>query len=272
MNTKVCIAGASGRMGRALIRCMQSDHLEKLSLSGGFERAGHPDIGQDAGHLCGIGELGIRLSGSIEEAAGLSDVLIDFTAPVSTVANCRWAAEHGKAIVIGTTGLSEQDLALIQKAAATIPVVMAPNMSLGINLLFSLVRRAASALKDRGYDVEIIERHHRLKKDAPSGTALALGREAAAGYDWNLSDVAVDGRTGIAKEERPVEQIGFHAIRGGDFVGDHTVLFAAEGECIELSHRATSRDTLAMGALQAATWVAGKKPNLYSMQDVLGLK
>lgn len=272
MNIKVSVAGAAGHMGRALIRGMQSDHLEHLSLCGAFERSGHPDIGQDAGHLCGVGELGIQLTESIDAGAVHADVIIDFTAPVSTVSNCRWAAINGKALVIGTTGLSEEDRAVIRQAAESIPVVMAPNMSLGVNLLFSLVHQAAAALKGKGYDVEIIERHHRRKKDAPSGTALGLGREVASGFEWTLSQVAVDGRSGVTKEERPVEQIGFHAVRGGDIVGDHTVLFAAEGECIELSHRATSRDTFAMGALQAAFWVAGKKPGLYSMMDVLGLK
>ncbi len=271
MNIKVTIAGAAGRMGRALIHGMQLDHLESLSLCGAFERSGHPDIGKDAGHLCGIGELGIPLTDSIEKSAQHADVIIDFTSPASTLENCHWASENGKALVIGTTGLSEEDIGLIRQAAARIPVVMAPNMSLGVNLLFSLVRQAAAALKDKGYDVEIIERHHRRKKDAPSGTAIGLGKAVATGFDWNLAKVAVDGRTGVAKEERPIEQIGFHAVRGGDIVGDHTVLFATEGECIELSHRATTRDTFAMGALQSAFWVAGQKPGLYSMMDVLGL-
>jgi 4-hydroxy-tetrahydrodipicolinate reductase len=271
MTIKTGIAGAAGRMGKALIRCMQAEHLMHLSLCGAFDRADNPQLGQDAGNVCGVGELGIVLTDSIEKACVNADVIIDFTVPACTLENVRWAAENGKAMVIGTTGLSDEEKKVIAECARKTAIVMAPNMSLGVNLLFSLVNKAAQALADKGYDAEIIERHHRRKKDAPSGTALGLGEELAAGYGWDLKRTAIDGRTGIATEERPVEQIGFHAVRGGDIVGDHTVLFATEGECIELSHRATSRDTFAMGALQAAAWVAGKAPRLYSMKDVLGI-
>jgi len=271
MTINVAIAGASGRMGRALIRCMQSDHLSHLSLCGAFEREGHLHIGEDAGSVCGVGELGIAITASIEEAGANADVIIDFTAPTSTMDNVHWVSEKGKALVIGTTGLSDSEKETIARSAESAAMILAPNMSLGINLLLLLVNQAARALRGKGYDAEIMERHHRRKKDAPSGTALALGEKLADGYGWDLNRVAQDGRTGISATERPVEQIGFHAVRGGDIVGEHTVLFAGDGEYIELSHTATNRDTFAMGALQAAAWVAGKTPGLYSMKDVLEL-
>ena len=176
--------------------------------------------------------------------------------------------------MIGTTGLNDEELAAVHAAAEKTPVVLSGNMSLGINLLCHLVELGARALKDKGYDVEVLERHHNLKKDSPSGTALMLGQAAADGYGWNLKEVQVDGRTGLPGE-RPEKEIGFHAIRGGDIVGDHTVMFAGVGELLELSHRATSRDVFAIGALQAAAWVSEKEPQLYTMQDamkhVLGL-
>jgi len=174
------------------------------------------------------------------------------------------------ALVVGTTGMSADEEGMVREAAKKIPVVFSANMSLGMNLLFSLVRQASKALADKGYDVEIIERHHRRKKDAPSGSAVSLAKAAADGLGWDLNRVAVHGRSGLVGE-RPGEQIGIHAVRGGDIVGDHTVLFAAEGECLELSHRATSRETFAMGALRAAAWASGRKPGLYSMKDVLEL-
>jgi 4-hydroxy-tetrahydrodipicolinate reductase len=173
-------------------------------------------------------------------------------------------------MVVGTTGLDDQEVAVLHEAGKSIPIVWAPNMSLGVNLLFSLVESAAAALRDKGYDIEIIERHHRLKKDAPSGTALGLAKAAAAGYEWDLENTRKDGRSGD-EGARPDAEIGIHAVRGGDIVGDHTVLFAAEGECVELSHRATTRDTFAVGALRAASWVVGREPGVYSMKDVLGL-
>ena len=271
MAVHVAIAGAAGRMGKALVRCMQLEQLEQLSLCGAFDRADHPQLGEDAGSIAGIGELGIKLTDSIDAACSHADVIIDFTAPNVTLQNVQWAAKHHTAIVIGTTGLSLTEKEQIRTYASSCPIVLSPNMSLGVNLLMKLVYQAASALRNRGYDAEIIERHHRRKKDAPSGTALALGHDLARGFDMDLEQVAVDGRSGIATTERPTDQIGFHAIRGGDIVGDHTVLFATDGECVELSHRATTRDTFAMGALQAAGWVAGKEPNLYSMQDVLDI-
>jgi 4-hydroxy-tetrahydrodipicolinate reductase len=220
--------------------------------------------------LAGCKASEILISSDFETACADAEVLVDFTFHAATVEHARHAAELKKAMVIGTTGLSEDEEALLRTSAESIPIVYAPNMSMGINLLFLLVEQTAAALKDAGYDIEIVERHHRLKKDAPSGTALGLGRAAAKGAGWDLDDVAVHGREGHTGE-RTAEEIGFHAVRGGDIVGDHTVLFASEGECVELSHRATTRDTFAIGALRAAKWVVGQTPGLYSMQDVLGL-
>ena len=197
-------------------------------------------------------------------------MVIDFSGHQGTAGNASRIAEWKKALVIGTTGLTPDEKKVIEQAAAKIPIVLAPNMSLGVNLLLSLVQKAAEALKGKGYDIEIIERHHRRKKDSPSGTAIGLGEAAAKGFGWDLKKVSVHGREGLVGE-RPVEQIGFHAVRGGDLIGDHTVLFAADGECIELSHRATSREAFALGALRAAVWVADRKAGLYSMRDVLGV-
>jgi 4-hydroxy-tetrahydrodipicolinate reductase len=197
-------------------------------------------------------------------------VVIDFSGHQGTAGNALRIAEWKKSLVIGTTGLAPDEKKVIEQAAAIIPVVLAPNMSLGVNLLLSLVQKAAEALKGKGYDIEIIERHHRRKKDSPSGTAIGLGEAAAKGLGWDLKKVSVHGREGLVGE-RPVEQIGFHAVRGGDLIGDHTVLFAADGECIELSHRATSREAFALGALRAAAWITDRKAGLYSMRDVLGV-
>lgn len=271
MSGRVVICGAAGRMGRALIRCIRSGAVDGLELSGAVEFPGHELIGDDAGDIANAGTAGILLTDDLRAELEQGDVMIDFSfhsaSPLATAA----AAESGRPAVIGTTGLTPEECDRIAKAAQAIPIVQAPNMSLGINLLMSLVKTASAALKGKGYDIEITEQHHRRKKDAPSGTALGLGRSAAEGMGRDLEELAIHGRSGIAEEERSDEEIGFHAIRGGGIFGDHTVLFAGEGECIELSHRLLSRDTLALGALQAAAWVADKKPGLYSMQDVLGL-
>lgn len=266
----VIIVGAGGRMGKTLVRCLKSAVGEGLSLIGAVDLWDCPDRDKDAGVAAGAGEAGVKITSDLAALLPRADVVIDFSGHHGTAGNAPRVAEAGKALVIGTTGLSAGEKDVIAQAAAKIPVVLAPNMSLGVNLLFVLVRQAAEALKGKGYDIEIVERHHRRKKDSPSGTALGLGEAAAAGYGWDLKKTAVDGRSGLVGE-RPEEQIGFHAVRGGDIVGDHTVLFAADGECIEFSHRATSRDALGMGALRAAAWVPGRAPGLYSMRDVLGL-
>jgi 4-hydroxy-tetrahydrodipicolinate reductase len=267
---KVVIIGAAGRMGRTLVRLLQTKTVPGLQLAGAVDIWDCPERGQDAGLLAGVGAMGVNLTSDLAEVAPACDVAIDFSSHQGASGNAARLAAWGKPLVIGATGLTAEEQLLVATAAQKIPVVFSPNMSLGVNLLFALVKAAAAALKGQGYDIEIIERHHRRKKDSPSGTALGLGEAAAAGCGWNLKQVAIHGREGMVGE-RPAEQIGFHAVRGGDFVGDHTVVFAADGECIELSHRATSRDTFALGALRAALWLAGKPAGLYTMQDVLGL-
>lgn len=267
---KTVVLGAGGRMGKAIARCLLEGAVEDVSLHGAIDIWDCPELGNDMGLAAGLNEAGVEIQSDLSKIGEDADVVIDFTSHHGTAGNAPRCAEWGTAMVVGTTGLNEEEVSILEDAASRVPIVWAPNMSLGINLLFSIVQSAASALKGKGYDIEIIERHHRLKKDAPSGTALGLGKAAAAGYGWDLEKVRKDGRCGD-EGERPDEEIGMHAVRGGDIVGDHTVLFAAEGECVEISHRATTRDTFAVGALRAASWVVGKKPGLYSMKDVLGL-
>ena len=240
-------------------------------MSGAVDISEAIEPGMDAGSASGCPEAGVKIRPDLAGAVTGTDVLIDFSFHKGTAENVHRAAEFGTAMVIGTTGLTDAEKSDIETASEIIPIVMAPNMSLGVNLLFLMVEQAAAALKDRGYDVEIIERHHRYKKDAPSGTALRLGEAAAAGLGLTLSEAEVHGRAGVNETGREPDKIGFHAVRAGDFVGDHTVIFAADGESVELSHRATSRDTFALGALQAAAWVSGRPAGLYSMRDVLGL-
>ena len=266
----IVIVGAAGRMGKTIIRCLQAGSVSGLKLSGAIDLWDSPDRGKDAGIAAGCSETGIKITSDLSEVAPQCDIVIDFSGHQGTSGNAPRIADWKKSLVIGTTGLTPEERRVIETAAAKIPIVLAPNMALGVNLLFSLVEKAAAALKDKGYDVEIIERHHRRKKDSPSGTAIGLGEAAAKGYGLDLKKVSVHGRDGLVGE-RPAAQIGFHAVRGGDIIGDHTVLFAADGECVELSHRATSRDTLALGALRAAVWVADHKAGLYSMRDVLGV-
>lgn len=268
--SKIVILGAAGRMGNALIRCILEEKVKGLELVGAVDTWDSPWQGKDAGLMAGTKEAGINLIKNLEEVGPDADVIIDFSSHHGTAGNAPRIAEWGTAWVIGTTGLNDEELAAIDAAAEKTAVVLSGNMSLGINLLCNLVEAGARALKGKGYDIEVIERHHNMKKDSPSGTALMLGRSAADGYGWDLKNVQVDGRTGLPGE-RPEEEIGFHAIRGGDIVGDHTVMLAGIGELLELSHRATNRDVFAIGALQAAAWVAGKSASLYSMKDVLGL-
>lgn len=261
----IVIVGAGGRMGKAIVRCLEAGLAPDLKLVGAVDLWDCPDLGKEAGNT------GVKISSDLAAVAGHADAIIDFSSNHGTAGNAERMAQWKKAWVIGTTGLSADEKNGIQSAAKSIPVVMAPNMSLGVNLLFALLEQAGQALKDKGYDVEIIERHHRRKKDSPSGTAIGLGQAVAKGMDIDLDKSSVHGRHGVVKSDRSAHEIGFHAIRGGDFVGDHTVIFAAEGESIEFSHRATSRDTFALGALRAAAWAAGRKPGLYTMRDVLGL-
>ena len=226
---KVLIVGAGGRMGLAMARLIAQRAVPGLELVAAVDRAGAPLLGQDAGVAAGVPALGVVLGADL--AAGLAarpDVAVDFSSPSATAATAAQVAAAGVPWVVGTTGLGAAEQAAVAQAARNIPVVLSANMSLGVNLLYALVAQAARTLAGLRYDCEIVERHHRRKKDSPSGTALYLGEAAAQGFGWNLQDVAVDGRTGIPGE-RPEKEIGFHAVRGGDVVGDHTVLFAADG-------------------------------------------
>jgi len=264
--TEVIIAGSAGRMGCALIRCAKD--VKDLCVVAAVERPGDPSIGRNAGTVAGITGADVNITDDLT-ASPRADVLIDFSSRSATVVHAKIAAKRGIAMVVGTTGLDAKEGAAIRQAAKRVPIVWSPNMSLGVNVLFALVSRAASTL-GLSYDVEITEAHHKHKKDAPSGTALRLAEETAAARRQKLADVAVYGRSGQTGE-RPVGQIAIHAIRMGDVVGDHTVCFATDGERLELTHRASSRDAFAVGALRAAVWLKGKKPGLFSMKDVLGL-
>jgi 4-hydroxy-tetrahydrodipicolinate reductase len=256
---KVAIAGAGGRMGRALIEAAVADPALELAVA--LDAAGSPALGQPAGSLKIGSDLG-ALSGA--------DVLIDFTRPEGTLAHLDACLRHGKALVIGTTGFSDAQKARIAQGARRIAIVQSPNFAIGVNVVFRLAQTAAAALGD-DYDVEIVEAHHRHKVDAPSGTALKLGELVAAALGRDLAKVATHGRAGDTGE-RPAKAIGFHAIRGGDIVGEHTVIFAGAGERVEVTVRSQSRMTYAAGALRAAKWLRGRPPGLYDMFDVLGLK
>lgn len=264
---KIAIVGAAGRMGQMLIR--QIARTEGVSLAAASEAPGGKAIGRDAGELAGLDANGIKIGGDSGAAIAAAQVVIDFTIPAATVAHARIASERGVAMVIGTTGLDPQQTALIHEAAKKIPIMWAANMALGVNVLMALVEKTASLL-DPSYDIEVLEMHHRHKIDAPSGTALALGRSAAAGRKVRLEEVwrkTRDGHTGA----RPSGEIGFATLRGGEEVGVHTVMFAAAGERLELNHRSFSRETYAVGAVTAAQWLEGRKVGLYGMKDVLGL-
>jgi 4-hydroxy-tetrahydrodipicolinate reductase len=265
---KVAVAGARGRMGARIATLAHG--TEGLELSGAFEREGHPDIGKDIGHMLGLGDLGIKLSDNIDEVLDFADVVIDFTSPASTIANVKAAVRRGKGMVVGTTGFSPEELAEFKGQAAMIPCVFAYNMSLGINLLLKVVADVAKSLGE-DYDIEIVEAHHRMKKDAPSGTALALGRSIASAMGWDLQEAARFSREGMIGE-RPKKEIGIQTVRAGDIVGEHTVMFGGLGERIEIAHKASSRDTFARGAIRAAMWLKGKPIGIHDMQDVLGLK
>jgi len=264
----IAVAGAAGRMGSRITALSKEYPL--LKLTGAFEKKGHNAVGKDIGIITGIGETGIKLSDSLEGVIDNADVIIDFTAPASTKENLALASKNGKAMVIGTTGLSKDDIKEIAALTKKIPCVMASNMSTGVNLLLKVLQDVARVLGDE-YDIEIIEAHHRLKKDAPSGTALKMAQVIADAINRNLDDVAVYARKGIIGE-RTKKEIGIQTVRAGDIVGEHTVLFGGLGERIEITHKASSRDTFARGALKAAIWVSGKPAGLYDMQDVLGLK
>jgi 4-hydroxy-tetrahydrodipicolinate reductase len=264
--TRIAVLGAGGKMGRAIVRIVAG--TPGAALGGAFEPAGSATLGQDAGVLAGAASLGVPVQAGLP-AAGAADVWIDFTVPAASVAAARAAAAAKTAIVIGTTGLDATERAAIGAAAREIPIVFTPNMSVGVNVLLKLVADAARALGP-GYDLEIVETHHRAKRDAPSGTALRLAQAAADGAGRDLGAVARYARHGEIGP-RPHGEIGIQALRGGDVVGDHTVFFLGDGERIEITHRASSRDTFAQGAVRAALWVVGRAPGLYDMRAVLGL-
>ncbi len=268
MPVKAVVAGAAGRMGRTICKLI-FEHPE-IDLVGAFEHPESPAVGKDVGTLIGIPETGIKVVDDLGKVIENADVVIDFTFHKASLENARKNAKYGKAMVIGTTGFAEEELSEIHSLAKEhFPLVQDYNMSTGINLLCKLVEITARVLSE-GYDVEIIEAHHRMKKDAPSGTAFKLARAAAKALGLSEEDFCFC-RKGIIGE-RPAKQIGIQTIRGGDIVGEHTVLFAGIGERLELTHRASSRETFARGALRAALWVVGKAPGVYTMQDVLGLK
>jgi 4-hydroxy-tetrahydrodipicolinate reductase len=264
---QVAVAGSSGRMGRALVEAIAQSG--DFGLGAALERADSPHLDKDAGELVGA-PCGVRISADLERSLPGCDVLIDFTRPEGTLRHLEICRRHGIRMVIGTTGFDAGQKAQITEAARHLPIVMAPNMSVGVNLTFKLLEVAARVLQE-GYDIEIIEAHHRHKVDAPSGTALRMGEVIARTLGRDLAECAVYGREGVTGE-RKASTIGFATVRGGDIVGDHTALFAGTGERVEITHKAGSRATFAMGALRAARFLADKREGLFDMQDVLGLR
>ena len=260
---RIAVNGAAGAMGkRVIVAAVQSEDCDVVAA---LESPGHPDLAKDAGIGAGVEPLGIAIS---SELTGDPEVLVDFSVPAATLGRARECAEAGVAVLIGTTGLSaEQRSEIEDEVAARVPVLIAPNMSVGINALYDLVERAAEVL-GQGYDVEVIEAHHRRKKDAPSGTAMELARRLCAALEREPETVLLYGRQGQVGQ-RTGQEIAVHAVRGGDIVGDHTVLFAGPGERIELTHRASSREVFARGAIRAARFLQGRAPGLYAMRDVL---
>jgi 4-hydroxy-tetrahydrodipicolinate reductase len=268
MSQDIILVGALGRMGAEIASIVLSD--DALKLRSCIEYKGHPQTGNDYGVCIGKGSIGIKVCDSIESVDVDGAVIIDFSSLQSTIPTLRAIEGRKCGIIVGTTGLGEQHWEVIHDVAKSNPVIASPNMSLGVNLLFSLTRLVAERLKDT-FDIEIIEAHHRFKKDAPSGTARRLGEIVADVLDKNYDECIKDGRAGISESIRSQTEVGMHAVRGGDIVGDHTVLFAGIGERLELRHMAHSRSTFARGAVATAKWLASKGPGLYSMNDVLGL-
>lgn len=264
----IIINGALGKMGIEIAGAVLTDSA--VSLVGCVDRDGHPSLGQDYGSCIGKGPLGIMVKSVFDLSQARNTVLIDFSSVESTRALLEKASNFGCSVVIGTTGLTEADYALARRVALRIPILLSPNMSLGVNLLFYITEIVASKLKN-DFDIEIIEAHHRFKKDSPSGTAKKLGEIVAGVQGEPYEKLVRHGRSGMAAGERTRSEIGMHAVRGGDIVGDHTVLFAGIGERVELRHMMHTRATLARGALVAAKWLSSQKPGFYSMRDVLGL-
>ncbi len=265
---KIGVVGCAGRMGKMVASQVYS--TDGCIIAGATEEAGHEAVGRDIGLLIGVGPLGTKVTDNAAEMIASVDAVIDFSTPSATLENVKLAAQADSAIIVGTTGIDHEQSKELKRAARHVPVVWAHNMSAGVTLLLALTEQVARVL-DNNFDVEIVEMHHRNKVDAPSGTALSLGHAAAAGRGAVFEDVrqAVrDGYTGA----RPADEIGFATLRGGDVVGDHTVIFAGEGERIELSHKAASREIFAAGAVRATLWAMGRDPGLYSMRNVLGFE
>ncbi|MGF6169996.1 4-hydroxy-tetrahydrodipicolinate reductase [Pseudomonas moraviensis] len=265
---RIAVMGAAGRMGKTLIEAVQQ--TPGAGLTAAVDRPDSTLVGADAGELAALGRIGVPLSGDLDRVVEEFDVLIDFTHPTVTLKNLAFCRKHGKAMIIGTTGFSVEEKQLLAEAGKNIPIVFAANFSVGVNLCLKLLDTAARVLGD-DVDIEIMEAHHRHKVDAPSGTAVRMGEVIADALGRDLKKVAVYGREGqTGARER--ETIGFATVRAGDIVGDHTVLFAADGERVEITHKASSRMTFAKGAVRAALWLDGREPGLYDMQDVLNLK
>jgi len=265
---KAIVSGAAGRMGGRIIHMMEA--VEGITLIGALERPDHSAVGQDVGSVVGLPPKGVAVSSSLADVLPQADVLVEFTHPEPTLEHLQEVAAAGKAMVIGTTGLNPQQVGDLKGLAKKTRVVFAPNMSVGVNLMFKVVENIANVLTE-GYDVEIVEAHHRLKKDAPSGTALKLAQVIAQALGRDLEKVGVYGRQGITGE-RTKDEIGIMTVRAGDIVGEHNVTFCGIGERIEVIHRAHNRDNFARGAVRAAQWIVAQPPGLYDMQDVLGLK
>jgi 4-hydroxy-tetrahydrodipicolinate reductase len=265
---KVAVAGIAGRMGSRIAQLV--GETEGIELVGGFERPDHPAVGRELAECVGGAKTGLNVSGSVAEVLKGADVVIDFTSASASCAHLEAAASAGKPMVIGSTGFSSEQLQKARELTRNIACVLAPNMSMGVNVLFKIVADVARMLGD-GFDIEIVEAHHRFKKDAPSGTAVKLAQVAAEALERNLDQVGVYARHGLIGE-RTQQEIGIQTVRAGDIVGEHTVTFGGMGERIELTHRAHSRDNFARGALRAARWVVSRPPGLYDMQNVLGIK
>lgn len=266
---RIAVVGAAGRMGKNLVEAVQQTG-GAAGLTAAVDRPDSSLVGADAGELAGIGRIGVPLSGDLAKVVDEFDILIDFTHPTVSLQNIARCRQAGKAMVIGTTGFSAEQREQLVEASRSIPIVFAANYSVGVNLCLKLLDTAARVLGDE-VDIEIIEAHHRHKVDAPSGTALRMGEVVAGALGRDLDEVAVYGREGQTGA-RKRETIGFATVRAGDVVGDHTVLFAADGERVEITHKASSRMTFAKGAVRAALWLEGREPGLYDMQDVLGLR
>lgn len=268
MSTRIAVCGAAGRMGKTIIEVINSN--ERVELGAAIESHDSTFIGMDAGTIAGVGAQNVLIDDNLDVQSANFDVLIDFTFAAGIDENINSCKKHNKPIVIGTTGLSDAQKELIQTCSESIPIVFAPNMSIGVNLCLKLLELASNIIGEDS-DIEIIEAHHRHKVDAPSGTAIKMGEVIANQLGRNLDDCAIYGREGFTGE-RDRKTIGFETIRAGDIVGDHTVMFASEGERVEITHKASSRKTFASGAVRAAEWLVNKESGLFDMQDVLGLK